>query len=183
MIGKDTYLKQRGLMLEALEKAGITISPGEKDRILVLDFGLGDIDHIGLQVLVYVNTPKLTVKYLAVAPGQTCGEHMHVVDDKGEGKEETFRCLKGRIYLYIDGEPTLSPQCQPPEGYEKYFTARREIVLNAGEHYTLEAGRRHWFRAGPQGAVIAEYATAGDDSTDVFTDPRTTDYGVHHYDI
>lgn len=31
---------------------------------------------------------------------------------------------------------------------------------------------RHWFKAGPQGAVVSEFSTENTDEYDIFTDPR-----------
>ncbi len=42
-------------------------------------------------------------------PGQTCPEHLHPPFDGTPGKEETFRCRQGRVYLYTDGEPDARP--------------------------------------------------------------------------
>ena len=43
--------------------------------------------------------------------------------------------------------------------------------LGPGEQHTIPAGTKHWFRAGPDGAVVSEFSTASRDELDVFTDP------------
>ena len=136
------------LALELYEKAGIVLTPAEKANLEVADFGLGDLEHTGLQIVVYINTERVCAKEMALLPGQACPEHRHV---GSPGKEETFRCRFGRVYLSVEGD---------------------EIVLEPGEQYTIYPDTKHSFRAGPRGAVISEFSTRSADKTDVFTDKR-----------
>jgi D-lyxose ketol-isomerase len=69
----------------------------------------------------------------------------------------------------VAGEPTPEPLCEPPPGE---YTVRHEIRLEPGGQYTIPANTLHWFRAGPEGAVVSEFSTASRDEHDVFTDPR-----------
>ena len=57
-------------------------------------------------------------------------------------------------------------------GSEEYYTVWNEIVLQPGEQYTIPADIKHWFQAGPAGAVISEFSTPSYDEHDIFTDPR-----------
>ena len=76
----------------------------------------------------------------------------------------------GRVYLYVSGEgkkEDISAKLPPTD-----VTVFHEVVLNAGEQYTLMPETLHWFQAGDEGAVISEFSTANSDETDVFTDKR-----------
>jgi len=130
------------------EKAGIVLTPAEKESIEIADFGLGDLERTGLQILVYINTERVCAKEMALLPGQACPEHKHV---GSPGKEETFRCRYGQVHLDVEGQT---------------------VILNPGGQYTIYPGTWHWFRAGPEGAVISEFSTRSSDETDVFTDPN-----------
>jgi D-lyxose ketol-isomerase len=44
--------------------------------------------------------------------------------------------------------------------------------LKPGDQYTLFPDTRHWFQAGPEGAVVSEFSTRSTDDQDIFTDPR-----------
>jgi D-lyxose ketol-isomerase len=88
------------------------------------------------------------------------------------GKEETFRCRWGRVYLYIEGPPPARVSVWPPAGREKTYTVWHEIELNPGDQYTLRPGLKHWFQAGDQGAVVSEFSTHSTDEHDIFTDPE-----------
>jgi D-lyxose ketol-isomerase len=102
-------------------------------------------------------------------PAQTCPEHRHPPFDGTPGKEETFRCRDGVVYLYVEGEPTAQPACAPPPGT---YTVRHEIELLPGEQHTIPPGTLHWFQAGPAGAVVTEFSSASRDDLDEFTDER-----------
>ncbi len=151
------------------EKAGIALTQEERDGIEVADFGLHDLDNTGLEIVTYVNTDRYCAKEMALFPRQTCPEHAHVPVDGQPGKQETFRCRYGEVYLYVDGEPTAAPVARPPAGT---YTVRHEIVLRPGEQYTILPGVRHWFQAGEQGAVVSEFSSTSRDESDVFTDAR-----------
>jgi len=103
-------------------------------------------------------------------PHQTCPEHRHPPVAGEPGKEETFRCRWGQVYLYTEGEPAVSPAAVPPSGREKYYTVWNETVLLPGEQFTLPPNTLHWFQAGPDGAVVSEFSTKSRDDADIFTD-------------
>jgi D-lyxose ketol-isomerase len=153
-----------------LDAAGIVLTPDEQAGIEVADFGLSRIEELGLEVVVYINTDRVCAKELVLFPRQTCPEHRHPPFDGTPGKEETFRCRAGAVYLYVEGEPTATPSARPPEG--SAFTVWREIVLRPGEQYLIPPDTLHWFQAGDQGAVVSEFSTTSRDELDVFTDPR-----------
>ena len=154
-----------------LRKAGIAITPREERCIEIADFGLGDLAHTGLELIVYENNARYCAKELMLFPGQTCPEHSHPAVRGKPGKQETFRCRWGYIRLCLPGRRTRRPRARPPRGREKYYTVRREIRLGPGEQYTIPPGTKHWFQSGPKGAVVSEFSSASRDENDVFTDP------------
>ena len=135
-----------------LAEAGIVLTPAERERIEVADFGLGRLEEIGLQLVTYVNTERVCAKELVLFPQQTCPEHRHPPVDGRPGKEETFRCRRGTVHLHVEG--------------------KNAIVLQPGEQFTIEPDTLHWFQAGDEGAVVSEFSTQSRDDSDVFTDPR-----------
>lgn len=153
------------------DKAGIVLKDSEMELIEVADFGLGRLEEIGLEIHVYVNTERCCAKELVLFPNQTCPEHLHPDIDGNPGKEETFRCRFGKVFLYVEGEPSEKLGAVIPAGKEEFFTARREIVLNPGDQYTLLPGIKHWFQSGKEGAVVSEFSSRSVDELDVFTDP------------
>jgi D-lyxose ketol-isomerase len=155
-----------------LAEAGVVLTEAEEAAIEVADFGLGEIDRQGLILLTYVNTDRYCAKELFMLPGQTCPEHRHPPIDGTPGKQETFRCRRGKVYLYVDGEPAEAPQARLPDGSEEHYRVWHEIELEPGQQYTIAPDTRHWFQAGPDGAVVSEFSSTSRDESDVFTDPR-----------
>jgi D-lyxose ketol-isomerase len=135
-----------------LAEAGIVLTPDERAAIEVADFGLGELDCVGLQIVVYVNTERVCAKELVLFPGQTCPEHRHPPVAGEPGKEETFRVRQGSVRLWVEGDG--------------------EVVLRPGDQHTIPPDTLHWFQAGDEGAIVSEFSTRSRDETDVFTDPR-----------
>jgi D-lyxose ketol-isomerase len=169
MITRRELEEVRHYTAERLAEVGIVLAPEERDAIEVADFGLSRLEETGLQLLVYVNSDRYCAKELVLRPRQTCPEHRHPPFDGTPGKEETFRCRSGLVYLYVEGEPTAQPACEPPPGA---YTVRHEIELRPGEQHTIPPGTLHWFQAGAEGAVVTEFSSESRDELDEFTDER-----------
>jgi D-lyxose ketol-isomerase len=137
---------------EMLEQAGFALTPAEREEIEVTDFGLGRLEEVGLQLVVYVNTERVCAKELVLFPHQICPEHRHPPIGADPGKEETFRCRQGTVVLHIAGLD--------------------EIVLTPGDQFTILPDTLHWFQAGPDGAIVSEFSTQSRDEIDVFSDPQ-----------
>lgn len=162
-------LRKRALKL--LKKAGIVVTEKESAEMEISDLGLSIPESIGVQIIVYENNDRYCAKELIMMPRQTCPEHRHPpLSDSKPGKQETFRCRYGEVYLYIPGEKTKSPKAVI-EKRKEYFTVWNEIVLKPGQQYTLPHNTLHWFQAGDAGAVVSEFSSTSTDETDIFTDP------------
>lgn len=158
---------------QLLQKAKIVISREEKENMEVTDFGLNDFERLGLSIVVYENNDRYCAKELMLVPRQTCPEHRHPrMSEKNIGKQETFRCRWGEVYLYVMGDSTAAPKAVIPEEYKKYFTAWHEIILRPGDQYTLPPDNLHWFQAGDEGAVVSEFSSTSTDENDIFTNPN-----------
>jgi D-lyxose ketol-isomerase len=134
-----------------LADAGIVLTPAEREAIEVADFGLGELERYGLQIVVYVNTDRVCAKELVLFPRQTCPEHRHPPVNGSPGKEETFRVRRGVVFLHVAGE---------------------ELVLHPADQHTIPPDTLHWFEAGDEGAIVSEFSTHSRDDADVFTDSR-----------
>ena len=171
MLTKDKVEDARKRASGYLEKAGIALRPDEAAEMEVADFGLGELEQTGLEIVMYVNTDRVCAKELVLFPHQTCPEHRHPPIEGELGKEETFRCRWGKVYLYVPGPKAENPAAKAPAGREAHYTVWHEVVLNPGEQYTLLPNTLHWFQAGPEGAVVSEFSTRSRDGVDIFTDP------------
>lgn len=152
------------------KKSKIFFTESELENIEITDFGLEDFKSIGLSVMIYVNTMRVCAKELVMIPNQICPQHIHP-DIKGrEGKEETFRCRWGKVYLYVSGEEQKNMKAKIPQKYKDRFNVFHEIILEPGGQHTLKPQTWHWFQSGPAGAVISEFSTHSFDAGDIFFD-------------
>lgn len=165
---RSQYNEQVKRALALYEKAGIVLTEEEKASVEVADFDKGLVNELGLQLVVYINTDRVCAKEMVLLSGQTCPEHMHIPSYGQAGKEETFRCRWGKVYLYVAGEGKKEDIAAklPPSDVSVFH----EIILNPGEQYTIMPETWHWFQGGPDGAVISEFSTRSTDETDIFTD-------------
>jgi D-lyxose ketol-isomerase len=147
-----TQAEARDRAVAMLGEAGIVLTPLEREQIEIADFGLGRLDEVGLQIVVYVNTDRVCAKELVLFPHQRCPEHRHPPVDGEPGKEETFRVRRGSVRLHVDGAG--------------------DVVLAPGEQYTIPPNTLHSFEAGDEGAIVSEFSTTSRDALDVFTDPQ-----------
>ena len=155
--------------IEMLSSAGIAITPEEAENLEIADFGLGGLESEGLEIVVYANNDRYCAKELVLFPRQTCPEHKHPPVQGSPGKQETFRCRTGEVYLYVPGRPASPPKAKVPT---QYYTVFHEIVLRPGDQYTLAPETPHWFQAGSEGAIVSEFSSPSIDEADIFTDPN-----------
>ena len=152
-----------------LKAAGIAITSDEARDLEVADFGLGRLASEGLEIVVYANNERYCAKELVLFPHQSCPEHKHPPVQTRPGKQETFRCRTGEVYLYVPGKPAAAPKAKVPT---QHYTVFHEILLRPGDQYTLPPETLHWFQAGSEGAIVSEFSSPSVDEADIFTDPN-----------
>ncbi len=157
---------------EMIREANILACEQELAQIAVVDLGLGELEQTGLQILTLVSTKEVGVKVLVLFPHQTFAQHKHPPLGEYAGKEETFRCQWGELYLYQPGEPTPNPRASPPAHRRHTYTVWNETVLCPGDQITSPPNTYHWFQAGPQGAVVWSFSSRVTDAVDQFSDPE-----------
>lgn len=172
MITKSEYNFAKNRVLKLLKEAGIIITKEEERKIEITDLGLNDFEQIGLTIIVYVNTERYCAKELILLPKQTCPEHRHPSIKSRPGKQETFHCRWGEVYLYVPGKKVTCPRATIANKYQRHFTVWKEVILKPGEQYTIEPDTLHWFQAGEKGAIISEFSSRSYDEFDMFTDPN-----------
>jgi D-lyxose ketol-isomerase len=155
-----------------LEQVGIALTDAEAENLEVADLGLNRLATEGLELVTYINNDRYCAKELILFCGQTCPEHRHPPFHGTPGKQETFRCRWGLVWLYVEGESTQPIRARLPEEGKDYYTAYHEIVLNPGDQHTIPPNTLHWFQAGPEGAIVSEFSSTSRDEFDIFTNPN-----------
>ncbi len=158
---------------ELIIKSGFLMSAAELDALQVNDLGLGNIRKEGFAFFDILRTPRLRITLLVLLPNQTLPQHMHPPYDNELGKEETMRVIYGQAKVYVPGHKN-NDHLLIPEGKEKYYTARHEIVLNPAEQYCVKPNVEHWFQAGDEGVVTLCFQNRVDETKNLFFDPNST---------
>jgi D-lyxose ketol-isomerase len=114
---------------------------------LVMDFGLGDFEKIGLIEFWIANEAQAGYcgKYMFVGDGQTCPRHAHRV------KHETFFIVRGEMEITLDDQ---------------------RFRLQEGQSLAIEPGRVHSF-SGVGPALMLELSMPCDPGDNFFEEPRT----------
>jgi len=172
MVMDQARERLKKMALKYLQKAGIVLRADEIEQMEIVDFGLNEVESSGLEVVVYVNNDRYCAKELVLLPKQTCPQHRHPSVDGKPGKQETFRCRWGEVYLYVPGEPTAHPKAAAPPKHAEFYTVWHEIILRPGEQYTLLPDTYHWFQGGPEGAIVSEFSSTSTDENDYYIDPK-----------
>jgi len=172
MLTRKEYQKAQRKALQYMEKAGVVLSPQEREKISVADFGLSDLEHQGGQILTFFNTDRISAKIIVLFPWQILPEHWHPAIGNDTGKEEVMRVRWGKVFLYVPGEAASRPQGKIPEGEKANFTVWHEVIMKPGDQYIIPPRMVHWFQAGKEGAVIDDYSSTARDLQDGFTNPK-----------
>ena len=141
----------------------------EKD-MWVTDFGLGDFENVGMGGIFWVNDAEqgYFAHAIYLLPGQMIPEHAHVKTDF-PAKHETWMVNKGWAYNFSEvGEESANmPAIPASHGAVK---SKNFVVQKVGEVLPLkEIGTYHFLMAGPEGAIVDEWATYHDNGGLRFT--------------
>lgn len=139
-----------------------------------LDFNTGIFTEVGMAGIFWVN--HLEYNYLGheiyLLPGQMIPEHWHVKTDLAAAKVESWQLRYGAVTLWGEGEPTPGGEKRIPPSHRECAKARTEVILQPGEVGDLTGvTERHFMVAGPEGAIVSEYATYHDMDGLRFTHP------------
>ena len=181
MKAEEELAKKKAIAI--YEKSKIFIKKEEFGNLESTDFGLGDFYNIGITVLIYINTKRVCAKEISLLPYQICPQHKHPNKGKLLGKEETFRCRWGEVYLYLEGPETKKIKAKIPDKYKNKFTVFNEVILKPGDQYKLEPNIDHWFQSGPEGAVLSEFSSHSDDKSDIFFNKNVNRKPIDNLDI
>ncbi|RED95666.1 D-lyxose/D-mannose family sugar isomerase [Marinoscillum furvescens] len=171
MITKKEFNEACAEALQMIADAGIVLTLEDREKITAADFGLSNLRKEGIQILTMFETDRIAGKILVLFPNQTEPEHWHPPVGNDPGKEEIIRAISGDLYFYIPGEDTLDKGFIV-DGKSDCYTMRHEVDLKPGDQLVLPSGTKHWFQAGPAGAVMYSFSTKVRDTLDQFTDPN-----------
>jgi len=145
------------------------------DEFWTLDFGLGKFMEVGMAGVFWLNSLEgdFFGHDIYLLPGQMIPEHAHMKTAKAGPKMEGWHVRHGWVYVYGEGEPTEGVEARIPPTHKACCVAKTEKKLMPGECACLGGPeQKHWMRAGPEGAIVSEYATFHDNDGLRFSHPE-----------
>jgi len=140
-----------------------------------IDFGLGKFTEVGMAGIFWVNSKEHDYfgHEIFLLPGQMIPEHKHVKTADARPKMEAWHVRHGWIHIYGEGAPTAGVAPRIPPTHKDCCVARTEQKLLPGEVGMLAGPEQwHWMKAGPEGAIVSEYASYHDGNALRFSHPK-----------
>lgn len=167
--------KARQAYYDMFERFGYPNPKPQQELMWVQDFGLGDFVHAGMAGVFWWNNKEHSYfgHSIYLLPGQQIPEHKHVKTEDGAAKMEAWHCRYGEIHCLGEGPETKPCPVKLPESQEPYRTVKNATCVLPGE--VLELNRPeafHFMIAGPEGAIVSEYATYHDGNGLRFANPN-----------
>ena len=172
--GKFQVEKAKAAYFDMMERHGFLVSENLRTNMWATDFGLGDFVHVGMAGIFWVNEEKDSYfgHEIFLMPGQMIVEHGHEATAKGKAKMESWQVRNGSIYTFGEEGNPIPAGVVLPKSQEKFITVTKCYEMVPGEVRKLNrVGAKHFMMAGPQGAIVTEYATFHDGDGLRFTNP------------
>lgn len=161
--------------LDMFEFYGVPFTPLMETDIWFTDFGLGDFENVGMGGIFWINCHDYG--YFAHAiyllPGQMIPEHAHV-KTADPAKHESWMVNHGWIYNFsVIGEETPNaPAIPASHGPVKSTNFIKQVVGEVSRLKELESF--HFMMAGPEGAIVDEWASYHDNAGLRFTNKKAS---------
>jgi len=143
-----------------------------KKDMWATDFGLGDFENVGMGGIFWVNDEKhgYFAHAIYLLPNQMIPEHAHVKTEY-PAKFESWMVTKGWAYNFSEiGDETPNAPAIP----EKHGPVKSKsfVIQNVGDVISLKKEESfHFLMAGPEGAIVDEWASYHDNAGLRFTNP------------
>jgi hypothetical protein len=166
--GKQAYY-------DMFDRFGYPIPPRLRtDDFWTLDFNLGKFLEAGMAGIFWVNNKEHNYfgHEIYLLPGQAIPEHKHVKTDV-PCKLEGWHPRYGEIRIFgEEGAADPDVKGRMPSTHAPFTNCRSSRILKPGEVAGLAKPEEwHFMRAGPEGAIVTEYATYHDGAGLRFANP------------
>lgn len=170
--GKQAYF-------ELMKRFGYPILESFKgEQLWAIDFGLGDFTGAGMGGVFWINENHKGGGYMGheifLLPGQMIVEHAHVNCKSCPAKRESWLVRHGSIYSFsVQAEAKGFAGAVVPKSQQESMTCNSAILVPEGHLDTLnKAEAKHFMLAGPEGAIVTEFATFHDNEALRFSNPN-----------
>jgi len=167
--------KAKQAYYDMMERFNYPIVPRLRgEEFWAVDFGMGKFTEVGMAGIFWLNNKEDNYfgHEIYLLPGQMIPEHKHVQTPDAGPKMEGWQPRYGWVYIYGEGEATPGVEERIPPSHKECAKARVEKKLLPGEVVMLGGAEQwHWMIAGPEGAIVTEYATYHDGAALRFSNP------------
>jgi D-lyxose ketol-isomerase len=167
--------KAKQAYYDMMERFNYPIVPRLRgEEFWAVDFGMGKFTEVGMAGIFWLNNKEDNYfgHEIYLLPGQMIPEHRHVKTPDAGPKMEGWQPRHGWVYIYGEGEATPGVEERIPPSHKECAKARKEQKLMPGEVGMLGGAEEwHWQIAGPEGAIVTEYATYHDGAALRFSNP------------
>ncbi len=167
--------KAKQAYYDMMERFNYPIVPRLRgEEFWAVDFGMGKFTEVGMAGIFWLNNKEDNYfgHEIYLLPGQMIPEHRHVQTSDAGPKMEGWQPRHGWVYIYGEGEATPGVEERIPPSHKECAKARKEQKLMPGEVGMLGGAEEwHWQIAGPEGAIVTEYATYHDGAALRFSNP------------
>ncbi len=173
--GKFLVDKARQAYYDMFERFGNPNPKPQQEIMWVQDFGMGDFVGAGMAGVFWFNDKENNYfgHDIYLLPGQQIPEHKHVKTEDAVAKMEAWHVRFGEIHCFGEGEETKPCPVKLPKSQEKHRTVGHAHHVLPGEVYSLNRAEAfHFMIAGPEGAIVTEYATYHDGNALRFANPN-----------
>ncbi|MGL6194819.1 MAG: hypothetical protein ACRC2T_08360 [Thermoguttaceae bacterium] len=143
----------------------------------VLEFGLGDFSNVGMAGIFFVNDKEHGYfgHEIYLLPGQMIAEHYHMPGEGLPAKHECWQVRHGDIWTLSQGGSIADwpKELTFPKSQDGSITCFEGKNLKVGDmEYLRKLEEPHFMMAGPQGAIVTEYASYHSGEGLRFTNPK-----------
>ncbi len=149
----------------------------QQELMWVQDFGMGDFVHAGMAGVFWFNDKENNYfgHDIYLLPGQQIPEHKHIKTENAVAKMEAWHVRHGMIHCLGEGPETKPMPVKLPASQEPHRTVGNATRVMPGEVCSLNRAEAfHFMIAGPEGAIVTEYATYHDGDGLRFANPQGT---------
>ena len=129
----------------------------------MLEFGQDDFSNVGMGGIFFVNDKEHRYfgHEIYLLPGQMIAEHFHIPGEGLPAKHEAWQVRHGQVWTVAQGGDKSKLPFELPASQDKDFTTCFDAKeLKVGDmDYLRKLEEPHFMMAGPEGAIVTEYAS------------------------
>jgi D-lyxose ketol-isomerase len=140
----------------------------------MLEFGQNDFSNVGMGGIFFVNDKEHSYfgHEIYLLPGQMIAEHFHLPAEDMPAKHEAWQVRHGSVWTVAQGGDKSKLPFVLPKSQEQYATCFDAKELKVGGQDALrKLDEPHFMMAGPEGAIVTEYASYHSGAGLRFTNP------------